>query len=89
MTAQVGVQRARALALLIQSDPSILKEGDVETTTVNLGKIARLIKVDEIDVTDENGFIIASWPTGATESAIIWALVQRQENSFRFYPIRI
>ncbi len=67
MTAQVGVQRARALALLIQSDPSILKEGDVETTTVNLGKIARLIKVDEIDVTDENGFIIASWPTGATE----------------------
>jgi len=67
MTAQVGVQRTRALALLIQSDPSILKEGDVETTTVNLGKIARLIKVDEIDVTDENGFIIASWPTGATE----------------------
>ena len=67
MTAQVGVQRARALALLIQSDPTILKEGDVETTTVNLGKIARLIKVDEIDVTDENGSIVAYWPAGATE----------------------
>ena len=41
MTAQVGVQRARALALLIQSDPTILKEGDVETTTVNANVTVR------------------------------------------------
>ena len=67
ISAQIGIQRARALALLIQSDPTIIVEGDNEATTINLGKIARLIKVDEIDVADENGFIIASWPTNATE----------------------
>ena len=67
ISAQIGIQRARALALLLQSDPSIIVEGDNEATTINLGKIARLIRVDEIDVADENGFIIASWPTGATE----------------------
>lgn len=63
----IGIQRARALSLILQSDPTIVVEGNSERTTRNLGKVGRLLNVDLIDISDEEGVVCATWPTGAAE----------------------
>ena len=67
ISSEIGVQRARALSFILQSDPSVIVSDDPEKTIVNLGKIARLLDVDTIDVFDEKGAVVASWPSGASE----------------------
>ncbi len=67
IASSTGLQRARAFSLTLQSNPSILVDGDFETTTINLGKVARMLRVDRVAVSNEKGIVIASWPNAESE----------------------
>lgn len=67
MAADAGIQRARAMALLLQTSPELIETDDPQTVVANLGKAARMLGVDEIDITDEKGICLASWPEGAAD----------------------
>ncbi len=66
-TKEIGIKDARFVALALKNDPSIIVEGDNEATTNNLGELASLLQIHEIDIFNSAGICEATWPTDATQ----------------------
>jgi len=71
-SSQTALGKARLFARLVELDPSVVQKPE------DLEKIKKLLDVDELHVSDENGILIASLPN---ESYIGYDMASKKQSS--------